>query len=70
VDPEHTAQTELTEIAAGLVRLAWSAELQAQGIAPTADVVRAALAEAFAGGARRVVVHQDPDHTEGHRIGK
>jgi 8-oxo-dGTP pyrophosphatase MutT (NUDIX family) len=68
VDPEHTAQTQLTEIAAGLLRLAWSAELQKEGIAPTADAVRAALAEAFAEGARRVEVHLDPEDAEAQRI--
>lgn len=61
-------QTELTEIAAGLLRLAWSPQLQEQGIGPTAEAVRAALDAAFADGARRVEVHLDPEDTRAHRI--
>ena len=60
--------TELTQISPGVVRLSWSAELQAEGLGPTVDVVRVALAKAFSEGHHRVEVLVDPDDEVAQRI--
>jgi len=59
---------ELTPIAPGVVRLTWSADLQAAGLAPTVEAVRTALAEGFREGHRRVEVLVDPDDEVAQRV--
>ncbi|MGY2875609.1 8-oxo-dGTP pyrophosphatase MutT (NUDIX family) [Marmoricola sp. URHA0025 HA25] len=59
---------ELTPIAPGVVRLTWPADLQADGLGPTVDVVRVALAKAFSEGHHRVEVLVDPDDEVAQRI--
>jgi 8-oxo-dGTP pyrophosphatase MutT (NUDIX family) len=59
---------ELTPIAPGVARLSWPAELQAQGLGPTVDVVRVALAKAFSDGHHRVEVLVDPADEVAQRI--
>jgi 8-oxo-dGTP pyrophosphatase MutT (NUDIX family) len=59
---------ELTPIAPGVARLTWPAELQAEGLGPTVDVVRVALAKAFTDGHHRVEVLVDPDDELAQRV--
>lgn len=59
---------ELTPISPGVARLSWPAELQAEGLGPTVDVVRVALAKAFSEGHHRVEVLVDPDDEIGQRV--
>jgi 8-oxo-dGTP pyrophosphatase MutT (NUDIX family) len=59
---------ELTPIAPGVVRLTWSADLQAEGLGPTVEAVREALAEGFGRGHHRVEVLVDPDDELAQRI--
>jgi 8-oxo-dGTP pyrophosphatase MutT (NUDIX family) len=59
---------ELTPISPGVARLSWPAELQAQGLGPTVDVVRVALAKAFSNGHHRVEVLVDPDDELAQRV--
>ena len=59
---------ELTAVAPGIVRLAWSGDLQAAGVTAAADVVRRMVAAAFAEGHRRIEVLVDPDDADGQRI--
>jgi 8-oxo-dGTP pyrophosphatase MutT (NUDIX family) len=59
---------ELTPIAPGVVRLSWSAGLQAEGLGPTVEAVRKALAEGFSDGHHRVEVLVDPDDEIAQRI--
>jgi 8-oxo-dGTP pyrophosphatase MutT (NUDIX family) len=59
---------ELTPIAPGVVRLTWSADLQAEGLGPTVEAVRKALAEGFGQGHHRVEVLVDPDDELAQRI--
>ena len=59
---------ELTPISPGVARLSWPAELQAQGLGPTVDVVRVALAKAFSDGHHRVEVLVDPDDEIAQRV--
>ena len=59
---------ELTPIAPGVVRLTWSTELQAEGLGPTVEAVRKALAEGFGQGHHRVEVLVDPDDELAQRI--
>ena len=59
---------ELTPIAPGVARLSWPADLQAEGLGPTVDVVRVALAKAFSDGHHRVEVLVDPDDDIAQRI--
>lgn len=65
---ESTEHTELTEVAEGLFRLAWSWELQQRGVGTSADVIRERVARAFEEGARRVEVHVDPEDRTAQRI--
>jgi 8-oxo-dGTP pyrophosphatase MutT (NUDIX family) len=59
---------ELTPIAPGIVRLSWSAELQAEGLGPTVEAVRKAVAEGFGQGHHRVEVLVDPDDELAQRV--
>jgi 8-oxo-dGTP pyrophosphatase MutT (NUDIX family) len=59
---------ELTPISPGVARLSWPADLQAQGLGPTVDVVRVALAKAFSDGHHRVEVLVDPDDDVAQRV--
>jgi 8-oxo-dGTP pyrophosphatase MutT (NUDIX family) len=59
---------ELTPIAPGVVRLTWSADLQAEGLGPTVEAVREALAAGFGEGHQRVEVLVDPDDEIAQRI--
>jgi len=59
---------ELTPIAPGVVRLTWSADLQAEGLGPTVEAVRTALAEGFSEGHRRVEALVDPDDEIAQRV--
>jgi len=59
---------ELTPIAPGVVRLRWSPELQAQGLGPTVEVVREAVAQGFGEGHHRIEVLVDPDDEVAQRI--
>jgi 8-oxo-dGTP pyrophosphatase MutT (NUDIX family) len=59
---------ELTPISPGVARLSWPAELQAEGLGPTVDVVRVALARAFSEGHHRVEVLVDPDDEIAQRV--
>jgi 8-oxo-dGTP pyrophosphatase MutT (NUDIX family) len=59
---------ELTPISPGVARLSWPAELQAEGLGPTVDVVRVALARAFSAGHHRVEVLVDPDDEIAQRV--
>lgn len=60
--------TELTDIAPGVVRLAWGPGLQSSGINAAADVLRRTVAEAFANGQHRVETLIDPADTEAQRL--
>jgi 8-oxo-dGTP pyrophosphatase MutT (NUDIX family) len=59
---------ELTPISPGVARLSWPAELQAEGLGPTVDVVRVALARAVSAGHHRVEVLVDPDDEIAQRV--
>jgi 8-oxo-dGTP pyrophosphatase MutT (NUDIX family) len=59
---------ELTPISPGVVRLTWSEELQAEGLGPTVEAVRKALAEGFGQGHHRVEVFVDPDDELAQRV--
>ena len=59
---------ELTPISPGVARLSWPADLQAQGLGPTVDVVRVALAKAFSDGHHRVEVLVDPADDVAQRV--
>jgi 8-oxo-dGTP pyrophosphatase MutT (NUDIX family) len=59
---------ELTPVSPGVVRLTWSADLQAQGLGPTVEAVRVALTEGFRSGHHRVEVLVDPDDEIAQRI--
>lgn len=59
---------ELRPVSPGVVRLSWSAELQAAGVGPTVDAVRITLAEGFAAGHHRIEVLIDPDDESAQRV--
>jgi 8-oxo-dGTP pyrophosphatase MutT (NUDIX family) len=59
---------ELTPVSPGVVRVAWSAELQAQGLGPSVEAVRGALTEGFGAGHQRIEAHVDPDDEDAQRI--
>jgi 8-oxo-dGTP pyrophosphatase MutT (NUDIX family) len=59
---------ELTPVSPGVVRLTWSADLQAQGLGPTVEAVRLALTKGFRDGHLRVEVLVDPDDEDAQRI--
>jgi 8-oxo-dGTP pyrophosphatase MutT (NUDIX family) len=60
--------TDLTPISPGVVRLSWSPELQAEGLGPTVEAVREALAKVFTDGHHRVEVLVDPDDELAQRV--
>ena len=59
---------ELTPISPGVVRLSWSPELQAEGLGPTVEAVREAVAKVFTDGHHRVEVLVDPDDELAQRV--
>jgi 8-oxo-dGTP pyrophosphatase MutT (NUDIX family) len=59
---------ELTPISPGVVRLSWSADLQAEGLGPTVEAVRDAMAKGFSEGHHRVEVLVDPADEIAQRI--
>ncbi|MET3960688.1 8-oxo-dGTP pyrophosphatase MutT (NUDIX family) [Marmoricola sp. OAE513] len=59
---------ELTPVSPGVVRLSWSAELQAQGLGPSVEAVRVALVDGFTSGNHRIETHVDPEDEDAQRI--
>ncbi len=59
---------ELNDVAPGVVRVSWSAELQARGLGDSSNEVTNAVERAFKGGATRVETHVDPDDAMAQRI--
>jgi 8-oxo-dGTP pyrophosphatase MutT (NUDIX family) len=59
---------ELIPVAPGVVRVTWSVELQAQGLGPSVEAVRDALASGFGAGHRRIEAHVDPEDEAAQRI--
>ena len=59
---------ELTPISPGVVRLSWSAELQAEGLGPTVEAVRDAVAKSFSEGHHRVEALVDPADEIAQRV--
>jgi 8-oxo-dGTP pyrophosphatase MutT (NUDIX family) len=59
---------ELTPISPGVVRLTWSPELQAEGLGPTVEAVREAVAKVFTDGHHRVEVLVDPADDLAQRV--
>jgi 8-oxo-dGTP pyrophosphatase MutT (NUDIX family) len=60
--------TELTPVSAGVVRVSWSAELQAEGLGPSVEAVRGALVRGFEAGNKRVEALVDPEDEVAQRI--
>jgi 8-oxo-dGTP pyrophosphatase MutT (NUDIX family) len=60
--------TDLTPISPGVVRLSWSPELQAEGLGPTVEAVREAVARVFTDGHHRVEVLVDPADDLAQRV--
>jgi 8-oxo-dGTP pyrophosphatase MutT (NUDIX family) len=59
---------ELEEIAPGVVRLSWSADLQDGGVTAASESVRATVARGFGEGHRRIEAHVDPADQAAQRI--
>lgn len=59
---------ELIPVSPGTVRVTWTVELQAQGLGPSVEAVRNALAQGFDEGHQRIEAHVDPDDEDGQRI--
>lgn len=59
---------DLTPIAPGVVRLSWSPELQAEGLGPTVEAVRKALAQGFGEGHHRIETLVDPADELAQRV--
>lgn len=59
---------ELSPVSPGVVRLTWSAELQAEGLGPSVQAVRQALADGFNAGHHRVETLVDPGDETAQRI--
>lgn len=59
---------DLTPLSPGVVRLSWSADLQAEGLAATVEAVRKALVDGFNDGHQRVEVLVDPDDEIAQRV--
>ncbi|MCZ4500050.1 MAG: hydrolase [Marmoricola sp.] len=59
---------ELIPVSPGVVRVTWSAEVQAEGLGPSVDAVRVALAEGFGAGHLRIEALVDPDDEAAQRI--
>ena len=60
--------TDLTPVSPGVVRVSWSAELQAEGLGPSVEAVRGALVRGFEAGNTRVEALVDPDDEAAQRI--
>src|SRR5690242_3341908 len=60
--------TELTPVSAGVVRVSWSAALQAEGLGPSVEAVRGALVRGFEAGNTRVEALVDPEDEAAQRI--
>lgn len=59
---------ELTPVSPGVVRLSWTAELQAEGLGPSVEAVRDALLAGFGAGHQRIEALVDPDDEAAQRI--
>ncbi len=59
---------ELIPVSPGVVRLTWSADLQAEGLGPTVDAVRVVIAEGFAAGHQRIETLVDPGDEAAQRV--
>lgn len=59
---------ELIPVAPGVVRVTWSAELQAQGLGPSVEAVRDALVSGFSAGHQRIEALVDPEDEAAQRI--
>lgn len=59
---------ELTPVSPGVVRVSWSADLQAQGLGPSVEAVRDALVLGFGAGHQRIEALVDPDDESAQRI--
>jgi len=59
---------ELSPVSPGVVRLTWSATLQAEGLGPSVEAVRAAIDQGFAAGHQRIEVLVDPGDETAQRI--
>jgi 8-oxo-dGTP pyrophosphatase MutT (NUDIX family) len=60
--------TDLTPVSPGVVRVSWSAALQAEGLGPSVEAVRGALVRGFEAGNKRVEALVDPDDEAAQRI--
>jgi len=58
----------LSSVSPGVVRLTWSADLQEQGLGPTVEAVREAVAAGFRDGHHRIEVLVDPDDELAQRV--
>ena len=59
---------EVHEVAPGVWRLAWSAEIQEAGVGEAIKAVRSSIGVAFRGGAERIETYLDPYDSTAHRI--
>ncbi|MCW2866807.1 MAG: hydrolase [Marmoricola sp.] len=59
---------DLTPVSPGVQRVAWTSDLQDQGLRASADRVRELVASAFTDGATRVEAHVDPDDAAAQRV--
>lgn len=59
---------DLTPVSPGVVRVTWSADLQAQGLGPSVEAVRDALVLGFGDGHQRIEALVDPDDEAAQRI--
>jgi 8-oxo-dGTP pyrophosphatase MutT (NUDIX family) len=59
---------ELTPVSPGVVRVSWTAELQAEGLGPSVEAVRDALTSGFGAGHRRIEALIDPEDEDAQRI--
>ncbi len=59
---------ELNDVSPGVVRVSWSAELQARGLGESSSEVTNAVERAFKGGATRVETYVDPSDAVAQRI--
>jgi 8-oxo-dGTP pyrophosphatase MutT (NUDIX family) len=62
------AAADLIDVAPGVVRVSWSAELQERGLGESSTAVRDAVERAFKGGSTRVETHVDPHDQVAQRI--
>jgi 8-oxo-dGTP pyrophosphatase MutT (NUDIX family) len=59
---------ELIPVSPGIVRVSWTADLQDQGLGPSVEAVRDALATGFGAGHHRIEAHVDPEDEAAQRI--